>query len=134
MWKKQKAKALNRCKLEIYNKIIEQVMKYLDVDITNNKILLKKVKEKVVKANKTTACLKTTTWNIKNLKIESKVRIYKSLIKPILQLKKQLLETATTKVLRKISKSLNQHITNEVRRQQCGIKYARNWIRQRRRK
>lgn len=85
-------------------------------------------------------------WKNTNLQEESKVRMWKGYIRPILLAytaetktdttdRKQFIETAGIKVLRKIiiKKKQRHHVTNEKVRQQCKIAVKDDWIYNRRR-
>ena len=75
-----------RCKLQIYNTIIEQVLSfnYLGVQITSLKDLNTEVRHQAIQASKISGCLNETIWFNRHLRNETKVRIYKSFIRPIL--------------------------------------------------
>lgn len=75
-----------RCKL-VDNKIIEQVMKfiYLDVELSSYGDLDYEIRYQVNKANKISDWLYDIIWRNKHLNIEVKSRIYKTVIRPILR-------------------------------------------------
>ena len=75
-----------RCKLQIYNTTIEQVtsFNYLGVQITSSKDLNTEVRHQAIKASRISGCLNETIWSNKYLRNEAKVRIYKSVVRPIL--------------------------------------------------
>jgi hypothetical protein len=57
---------------------------YLGVQITRFKDLNAEVGHQTIKASKIPGCLNETIWSNKHLRNETKVRIYKSVIRPIL--------------------------------------------------
>jgi hypothetical protein len=78
-------------------------------------------------------------WQNKYLSLETKVRIYKSVVRPILTYSvetqadipktKQLLGTRELNTLRKtVGKTRLDHVTNQDIRQPCGIQPIREWI------
>jgi len=74
------AKEPRRCKLAVYDEIVEQVMsfRYLGVEITSHQDRRSEVKTQIDKASRIAGCLKEVIWNNQFLKIEAKTRIYKS--------------------------------------------------------
>ena len=88
-------------------------------------------------------CLNNKIWNNNNLRTETKVKIQKSYIRPVLtygcecrtetQKIKQINETTEMKVLRKITgKSLRDKIRSTVIREECKIEPINLWINDRR--
>ena len=75
-----------KCTLQVYNTTIEQVtsFNYLGVQITSSKNLHTEVRHQAIKASRITGCLNDTIWSNKYLWYEAKVRIYKSVVHPIL--------------------------------------------------
>lgn len=135
-----------RCKLAIENKPIEQVMqlKYLGTTITSSGMSLQEVKDQVTKANRIAGCLNHAIWYNKYLRQESKLRIYKSVVRPILSYSaetrsdsvktRQQLETSEMRVLRKIAnKTLRDRERNEHIRLICKIEPVSEWVLSRRR-
>jgi hypothetical protein len=66
--------------------IIDQVLKikYLGIDIISHGLLQDEVKGQINKANKISGCLNNTVWNNKYITRETKSRIYKTVVRPIL--------------------------------------------------
>jgi hypothetical protein len=107
-----------RCKLQIYNTTIEQVtsFNYLGVQITSSKDLTTEVRHQAIKASRISVCLNETIWSNKYLRKEAKVRIYKSIVGPILTYAAetrtdttkttQMLEVTEMKTLRRIIKKM----------------------------
>ncbi|XP_015181515.1 PREDICTED: uncharacterized protein LOC107069067 [Polistes dominula] len=105
-----------RCKLEIEGKVIQQVMRfrYLGIEISGYGDIEEEVREQTTKAARVAGCLSDTIWRNKNIKIETKARIYKITIRPIMTYcaetrsdsakTKRLLETTEMKILRKIAR------------------------------
>jgi hypothetical protein len=75
-----------RCKLQVYNTTIEQVtsFNYLGVQMTSSKDLTTEVRHQAIKASRISGCLNETIWSNKYLRKEAKVRIYKSIVPPVL--------------------------------------------------
>lgn len=135
-----------RCKLEIDSKIIEQVnhFKYLGAEITSHGNLYNEVREQTMKGARISGCLREIVWKNKYLNTESKTRIYKTAVRPIITYAAetrsdtnrtlQLMRTVEMKTLRTIQgKTLHDRIRNEDIRQQCEIQDIGRWVRQRRR-
>ena len=80
------AKEPLRCKLQLCDKIIERVMSftYLGIEITTHQDLGAEVKLQTIKASRISGCLNSTIWSKKFLRTEAKVRIYKTMVRPIL--------------------------------------------------
>lgn len=135
-----------RCKLEIDSKIVEQVnhFKYLGAEITNHGNLPLEVREQTMKAARISGCLREIVWKNKYLKTESKVKIYKTAVRPIITYAAetrpdtsrtlQMMRTVEMKTLRSIQgKTIYDRVRNEDIRMQCGIQDIGRWVRQRRR-
>lgn len=75
-----------RCKLAINEYLIEQVMEiqYLGVTITSDGRSIKEAKEQSIKANRIAGCLNHSIWQNQYLRKDTKVRIYKAVIRPVL--------------------------------------------------
>jgi hypothetical protein len=58
--------------------------KYLEVEVTGDVALQSKVKHEVYKAARLSGCLNGTIWRNKYLRQETKVRNYKSVLRPVL--------------------------------------------------
>ena len=100
------------------------------------------VKHQAAQALRSSACLNDTIWNNKHLRKEAKVRIYKSVVRPILTYAAetrpetakttQILEAAEMRTLRRISNlSLFDREKSEDVREACGIQKILQWIRRR---
>ncbi|XP_056641765.1 uncharacterized protein LOC130448413 [Diorhabda sublineata] len=149
---KQKTQSLTiareprRCKLAIYDKSVEQVMsfKYLGVNITSKRNLKQEVKTQTTAASRISGFLRTVIWRNKFLSIESKTRIYKTCVRPVMTYAiemraetattKRILRTTEMKTLRSITgKTLRDRIrSNEIRRM-CDVPDIVRWARTRRR-
>ena len=102
-----------RCKLVVDGKIIYQKMKfkYLGVDISGYGDVETEVREQTNKVARVAACLDNTIWRNKHMRIETKARIYKATIRPIMtytaetrpETTKTMLETTEIKILRKLA-------------------------------
>ncbi|XP_045480950.1 uncharacterized protein LOC123685335 [Harmonia axyridis] len=81
-----KSKEPVRCKLEIDGKMVEQVKEftYLGADITSYGDLKRVVRNQTMKASTISGCLQDIVWCNKYLNIDSKIRIYKTAIRPIM--------------------------------------------------
>ena len=75
-----------RCKLAVSNKSIEQVMSfnYLGVNITSNQNSTTEVKSQARNASMISGALRDVIWRNKFMSIESKTRIYKTCVRPIM--------------------------------------------------
>jgi hypothetical protein len=103
------------CKLVNDDKIIDQVLKikYLGIDITSQGLLQDEVKDQINKTNRISERLNDTVWNNKYISRETKSRIYKTVVRPILAYdaearpdtaySKKALETTEMTMLRKIT-------------------------------
>ena len=130
-----------RCKLEINGEVIKQEMKfkYLGINITSYGNVEEEVREQVSKASKVAGCLNDLIWRNQHLKQETKTRIYKTAIRPIMTYTaetrpdtsktKKLLETTEMKILRRISgKTLMDRERNENIRQMCKTESINDWV------
>ena len=95
-----------------------------------------------MKAARTATCLNNTIWSNKHMGIETKSRIYKAAIRPILTYTaetrpetsktKQILETTEMKVVRKIAgRTLFDRKRSEEIRRMCKIDNINDWVLQR---
>nr|XP_018912057.1 PREDICTED: uncharacterized protein LOC109040537 [Bemisia tabaci] len=134
-----------RCKLEVDGKMIEQVMefKYLGALLTSAKDLGTEVRDQALKAARIAGCLNEMVWRNKYMARESKVRVYKTIARPVLTFAtetraetkrtKQQFRTVEMKVLRKIAGfTLWDHQTNESIRDACNVQDVAKWTRMRR--
>jgi hypothetical protein len=107
--------------------------KYVGTEITSNGALQPDVQHRAHKASRISGRLNDTERRDKYLRLETEVRTYKSLVRPILTYSvetrvdtcktKQLLEsTAMTTLNRTEGKTGLDHVTNQDIRQQCGIR------------
>lgn len=135
-----------RCKLAIYDQSVEQVMsfKYLGANITSNRDLRSEVKAQTTKASMISGYLRDLIWRNKYMSTRSKVRIYKTCVRPVLTyavetraentITKRLLRTAEMRILRSIAGyTLFDHKRNEEIREICDIQDVVRWARNRRR-
>lgn len=136
-----------RCKLEMEGKIIEQVMafNYLGVEITSNRNLKEEVTRQANKAIRVSGCLREVIWRNKFMTTESKMRVYKTAVRPILtyavetradtKRTKQKMNTVEMKVLRSIKGlTLRDRQTNSSIREQCNIQSINKWVKVRKKK
>ena len=130
-----------RCKLEVDGKIIQQVMKfkYLGISISGFGDVEAEVREQTQKATRIAGCLNDTIWRNRNIGTETKSRIYKAVIRPIMTYTaetrpdtsktKQLLETTEMRVLRRITgKTLFDRERSENVRERCKVENINNWV------
>lgn len=135
-----------RCKLEVEGKIIQQVMsfKYLGIDISSDRNTYKEVQHQSIKGAQVSGFLRDTTWKNKYMNVDSKIKIYKTMIRPIMTYgaetraetsrTKQLLRTVEMNTLRAIiGKTRLDRIRNSDVRQQCDIIDVTKFIKKRRR-
>ena len=98
---------------------------------------------KAIKASIISVCLNGTIWSNKYLRNEAKVRIYKSVVRPILTnaaetrtdtaKTMQILEVTEMKTLRRIiNKTRRDRMRNESIRETCGIQNITSWVQRRR--
>lgn len=140
------SKEPRRCKLAIYNEPVEQVMsfKYLGVNITSSRNLQEEVKAQTTKAALISGYLRDIIWRNKYMSIESKVRIYKTCVRPVMtyavetraenSTTKRITRTAEMRVLRSIAGyTLRDHQRNEDIRERCNVQDIVRWSRSRRR-
>ena len=130
-----------RCKLVVDGKIIHQEMKfkYLGVEISGYGDVETEVREQTNKAARIAACLNNTIWRNKHMRIETKARIYKATIRPIMTYTaetrpettktRRMLETTEMKILRKIAgKTMLDRERNENIRRTCGTEDVNQWL------
>ena len=134
-----------RCKLELEGKVIEQVMslKYLGTEINSWGMLQNEVLHQVNNAARIAGCMNDVIWRNKYLRKDTKVKIYKAVVRPILTYAaetradttktKQMLETTEMNILRKIvGKTRRDRVRNENIRQQLEIEKIGEWVERRR--
>lgn len=135
-----------RCKLELEGYMIEQVMefRYLGALLTSMKDLSAEVRCQTIKAAKTAGCLNEMVWRNRFMNKDSKVRIYKTIVRPVLtyaaetraetQRTKQQFRTLEMKVLRKIAGfTMWDRQQNAYVRDVCEVQDVAKWTRDRRR-
>lgn len=140
------AKEPLRCKLVIEDKPIEQVMqfKYLGMNISSDHDPTKDLRGQINKAAVTSGCLREIIWNNQYMRMDSKIKIYKTCVRPAMTYAiearedtnktKSMLRVAEMKVLRAITgKTRRDHVRNTDIREQCGVQDIVRWGRQRRR-
>lgn len=140
------AREPRRCKLEINNKIIEQVFSfnYLGVTISPYGSLKDSVRHQMNKAARISGALRNIIWKNNCMTTTSKVRIYKACVRPIMTYAAETrAETAETKrmartnemrVLRAITGNTlrDQRRSDEIRKE-CQTEDVVRWTRARRR-
>jgi len=139
-------KAPIRCKLEVNGKSIQQVMqfKYLGVDISSDNNTRCEVKSQATKAAVISGCLRDIIWRNKHMTVKSKVRIYKTCVRPLLTYAaetraestktKQIMRATEMKTLRSITGlSLRDRVRSETIRETCEVQDVVRWTRSRRR-
>ena len=115
---------------------------YLGIQITSYQDLSMEVKHQAAKALIISGCLNDTTWNNKHLRKKATVRIYKSVVRPILTYAAetrtetakttQFLDAAEMRTFRRISNlSLFDKEKSDDVREACGIQKISERIRRR---
>ncbi|XP_044760217.1 uncharacterized protein LOC123317675 [Coccinella septempunctata] len=135
-----------RCKLAIYDQSVEQLMsfKYLGANITSNRNLKNEVKAQTTRATLMSGYLRDFFWRNKYVSTRSKVRIYKTCVRPVMTYAietraentatKRLLRTTEMRALRSIAGyALLDRKRNEEIREICDIQDVVRWARKRRR-
>ena len=130
-----------KCNLQVNNMNVEQVtsFNYLGIQITSSKDLTTEVRHQATKASRISGCLNETIWSNKYLQTEAKVRIYKSIVRPILTYAaetrtdtaktRQLLEVTEMKTLRRIiNKTKWDRMRNDRIRELCEIQNITSWV------
>lgn len=133
-----------RCKLQLYDEIVEQVMSftYLGIQVTSHQDLEAEVKHQAIKASKISGCLNNAIWSNQYLRTEAKVRVYKTVVRPILTYAAetrpntaktcQILEITEMKTLRRIMNVTRlDRMRSEDVREKCGIQKVGDWIKRR---
>ena len=74
------------CEVKLRDTAIEQVPKfnYLGAEISDNRDLKQEVRTQVTRAARVSGCLYNLIWLNKHMSTESKVRIYKRIVRPVL--------------------------------------------------
>ncbi|XP_045480943.1 uncharacterized protein LOC123685328 [Harmonia axyridis] len=135
-----------RCKLVLEDRPIEQLMSvaYLGVQITANQDRTKEIKDQTNKAARISGALRDIIWNNKHMRKDSKSRIYKTIVRPMMtyaietradtKVMKNALRTTEMKVLRYIlGFTLRDKKRNEDIRNECEVPDIVRWGRNRRR-
>ena len=80
------SKANQKCEIKLGDTILEQVAKfnYLGVEISSNGNLREEVKTQVTKGTRISGCLNNLIWRNRYMSAESRVRIYKTSVRPVL--------------------------------------------------
>jgi endonuclease/exonuclease/phosphatase family metal-dependent hydrolase len=122
----------------------ENAFKYLGVDVSSQGDLTNETVSQVLRAARIQGCLKDAIWKNKHMKMESKIRIYKTCVRPILTYgiesradttkTKSLLRVSEMKTLRTIcGVTLRDRVRNTEIRRRCDVQDVVRWGRQRRR-
>lgn len=140
------SKEPRRCKLAIYKQSIEQVMsfKYLGANITSTRNIKEEAKAQTTKASLISGFLRDIIWRNKHMSTRSKVRIYKTCVRPIMTYAietraentttKRLLRSTEMRTLRSITGyTLLDHKRSEEIREICEVQDIVRWSRNRRR-
>lgn len=130
-----------RCKLAIDDKIIHQEVKfsYLGIEISCFGDIESEVRGQAIKAARTASQLNDTIFRNKYLRTESKVRIYKAAIRPILTYvaetrpetskTRQIMEATEMKIVRRIAgRTLLDRERSEDIRRACHIENVNEWV------
>lgn len=135
-----------RCKLVVQDQAIEQVakFKYVGMDISDHHNPVNDLRSQINKATAIAGCLRQVVWANKYMRIDSKVKIYKTCVRPIMTYgievreettkTKSMLRVAEMKILRSIlGKTRRDRVRNDVIRDKCQVKDVVRWGRQRKR-
>ncbi|XP_015177010.1 PREDICTED: uncharacterized protein LOC107066683 [Polistes dominula] len=146
------AKIPIRCKREVEGKVIQQVVRfrYLGIEISGYGDIEEEeeVREQTTKAIRVAGCLNDTISRNKNIRTETKARIYKTTIRPIMTYCaetrpdsakiKRLLETTEMKILRKIRKIARKTLLDKERsekiRRTCQTENTNEWVLERKKR
>lgn len=136
-----------RCKLEVDGVSIEQVMKatYLGVEISAYGDIEQSVQTQAAKASRIAGCLSGTIFKNKYLRIETKGRIYRAVVRPIAtytaetravtKVTERILENVEMKIVRKINdKTLVDQQRSADLRRKAGVTAINEWVADRRQK
>lgn len=134
-----------RCKLEVDGEVIQQVMNfnYLGVEISAFGDIEASVRVQAIKASRIAGCLNGLIFKNKHLHIDTKARIYKTVIRPIstytaetrpvTSTTQNILESVEMSVIRKINnKTLQDKERSSDLRQLSKIQPINNWVEERR--
>jgi hypothetical protein len=129
-----------RCKLEVDSKIIQQErsISYLGILMHSYGDTEAEVAQQINKANRIAGCLKHTIWRNKHLRTETKAKIYKTVVRPIMTYTaetrpdttrtKRMMETCEMKIVRDITgKTLWDRQRSTDLRQNCNIENINEW-------
>ena len=116
---------------------------FLGIQVTSHRDLETEVKHQAIKAAKISGCLNSAIWSNRYLRTEAKVRVNKTVVRPILAYAaetrpdtaktSQLLETTEMKTLRRIMNVTRlDRMKSEDIRKKCGIQKLGEWIKKRR--
>lgn len=135
-----------RCKPAVEDKIIEQVSQftYLGIQLSNNHDPPKDLRSLINKSAAIAGSLRETVWANKYMRMDSKIKIYKTCVRPIMTYgiearedtnkTKSMLRVAEMKILRTIvGKTRRDRVRNTEVREQCEVQDVVRWGRQRRR-
>lgn len=118
--------------------------KYLEIEISTSQDRIHEVTEQTNKASRISGCLRKLIWKNNYMSRETKVRIYKTCVKPIVtyatetrddtRKTKSMLKTTEMKILRIIAEyTLRDRIHNAQIRIMCDTQDIVRWVRQRKR-
>ena len=140
------AREPRRCKLVVNNEIIEQISEfiYLGVKISAHENLLNSLRNQIYRSLRIAGALRTTIWQNRYMSTQSKIRIYKTCVRPIMTYAaetradtaetKRMLRTNEMKVLRTITgNTLRDQRRSQDIRNECEIDDVVRWTRARRR-
>ncbi|XP_056630500.1 uncharacterized protein LOC130441040 [Diorhabda sublineata] len=123
-----------RCKLVVEDNPIEQVMqfRYLGIYISNTHDPVKGLRSQINKASALSGCLRDIVWSNPYMRKDSKIRIYKTCIRPIMTYSTEVREdnNKTKQMLRVAEMKTLRTIVGKTRR---GIQDIVRWGRQRNR-
>ena len=116
---------------------------YLGIQVTSHRDLETEVKHQAIKTSKISGCLNSAIWSNQYLRTETKVRVYKTVVRPILTYAaekrpdtaktSQLLEMTEMQTLRRIMNVTRlDRMTGEDIKEKCGIQKVGEWIKRRR--
>lgn len=141
------AKEPIRCKLVVEEEIIEQVSSFqylgIEIRVSSDRNLYKEVRQQALKGARISGYLRDITWKNKYLLTQSKVKIYKTVVRPTLTYgaetraetskTKQLLRTVEMNTLRAIiGKTRLDRVRNQTVRDECEVSDVVKFIKRRR--
>ncbi|XP_044746226.1 uncharacterized protein LOC123322928 [Coccinella septempunctata] len=134
-----------RCKLAVDSGIIQQVSRfnYLETNISCERNLLEEARTQSIKASRVSGYLRDIVWRNKAMSSQSKTRIYKTCVRPILTYAsetraetsktKSIMRTTEMKILRTIKGvTLRDRIRSDIRAE-LGVQDVVRWVRTRKR-